>query len=93
MILSVFLFAGCKTLTGETAGHHLDDAAITTTVKSKVAAQDRLGSLTRIGVKTVESTVYLSGKVTTVEEKNKAEDIARHVDGVKNVVNNIEVQP
>jgi len=80
-------------MTGETAGHNLDDSAITATIKSKLATQDRVGSLTRIGVKTVENTVYLSGKVTTSQEKSQAEDIARHADGVKNVVNDIEVQP
>lgn len=92
-IFSIFLAAGCKTLTGETAGHHLDDTTITAAIKAKLVTQDRIGSLTRIGVKTVENTVYLSGKVTTPQEKNQVEEIARRTDGVKNVVNDIEVQP
>ena len=91
--LSLFLAAGCKTMTGQTAGHSLDDTTITTTVKAHLATGDRVGTLTMIGVTTVENTVYLSGILPSQEEKDKAEDIARRVDGAKNVVNNIEVRP
>jgi len=91
--LSLFLVAGCKTMTGQTAGHSLDDATITATVKAHLATGDRVGTLTRIGVKTVENTVYLSGLLPSQEEKEKAEVIAVQVEGVKNVVNNIEVHP
>ncbi len=91
--LSLFLAAGCKTLTGETAGHSLDDAGITATVKTRLAGGNHPGTLTHIGVKTVENTVYLSGLVPNVDDKNRAEVVARGVDGVKNVVNNIEIKP
>ncbi len=93
VIFSMSLSAACKTMTGETTGHQLDDTTITTSVKSKLASQDQFSSLTRINVKTVENVVYLTGKVTTAKEKNMAGDIAAHVDGVKKVENNIEVAP
>jgi len=91
--LLLFFAAGCKTMTGQTAGHSLDDTTITATVKAHLATGDRVGTLTRIGVKTVENTVYLSGILTSQEEKDQAEAVARQVDGVKNVVNNIEIRP
>jgi len=86
------LTAGCKTMTGETAGQNLDDSAITASVKSHLATQERIGTLTQINVTTVANTVYLSGIVQTAQEKQRAEDIARQVNGVKRVVNNIEVR-
>ena len=91
--LFLFLAAGCKTMTGQTAGHHLDDTAITAAVKAQLATKDRVGTLTRVAVTTVESTVYLSGILPTQGEKDGAENIARGVDGVKNVINNIEIRP
>ena len=91
--LTLFLTAGCRTMTGQTAGHSLDDTTITATVKAHLATGDRVGTLTRINVTTVENTVYLSGLLPSQEEKEKAEVIAVQVEGVKNVVNNIEVHP
>lgn len=95
MMLGLCLFAatGCKTMTGSSAGHNLDDAAITTSVKSHLATKDRIGTLARVNVTTVENTVYLSGVLPTEDEKIKAEEIARNVEGVKKVANNIEVRP
>ena len=84
--------AGCKTMTGETAGQNLDDSSITASVKSHLATEERMGTLTQINVKTVANTVYLSGIVSSPLEKTKAEEIARQVNGVKQVVNNIEVK-
>jgi len=91
--LSLLLTAGCKTMTGQTAGHSLDDSTITATVKTRLASGNRPGTLTHIGVKTLENTVYLSGIAPNIEEKVRAEVVAREVDGVKNVVNNIEIKP
>ena len=89
----LLMAAGCKTMTGQTAGHNLDDTALTAAVKAQLATKDRVGTLTRIAVTTVESTVFLSGILPTQEEKDRAEAIARGVDGVKSVVDNIELRP
>jgi len=35
--------------------------------------------------------VYLNGTVTDVQQKAKAEDLARQTDGVKKVINNLQV--
>ena len=40
-----------------------------------------------------DGVVKLKGTVSSVEKKAKAEEIARKVDGVKSVVNNLEVKP
>lgn len=87
----VVLLAGCTSLTGETARENLDDAAITTAVKAKLAAE-KASTLTRIGVDTVKGTVYLTGVVEAPAIKERAGEIARRIQGVRGVVNNLKVQ-
>jgi osmotically-inducible protein OsmY len=43
-------------------------------------------------VDTDNATVYLNGTVETVEQKVRAEELAREVRGVKTVVNNLQIQ-
>lgn len=83
--------AGCQSLTGKTAGENIDDATITASVKSKLVA-DKPANLTRVDVDTNNATVYLNGTVETAEQKAKAEQLAWQAKGVKNVVNNLQVQ-
>lgn len=82
---------GCQSLTGKTAGENIDDATITAAVKSKLVA-DKATNLTRVDVDTNSGTVYLNGSVETAEQKAKAEQLAWQAKGVKNVVNNLQVQ-
>ena len=89
--LIVFYLSGCQAITGETFGQNIDDTTITTSVKSKMAV-DKASSLTRVGVETTRGTVQLTGVVDSQATKNKATEIAKSVDGVKNVINNLQVQ-
>ena len=89
--LIVFFLSGCQAITGETLGQNIDDTTITTSVKSKMAV-DKASSLTRVGVETTRGTVQLTGVVDSQATKNKATEIAKSVDGVKNVINNLQVQ-
>lgn len=81
---------GCQALTGKTAGQNIDDAAITASVKSQLVA-DKAANLTRIDVDTNNGVVYLNGTVESSEQRARAEQLARRVDGVKKVVNNLQV--
>ena len=83
--------SGCQAMTGETLGEHIDDTTITTTVKTKLAAE-KGASLTRIQVDTDRGVVQLSGVVETAADRAKAEQIARSVGGVKGVKNNLQAQ-
>ncbi len=89
---SIFLTIGCQTNL-QTTGHYIDDTAITTAVKTHLVTDGPLKTMTQISVKTVENIVYLTGVAPTMQAKNRAEEIARQVDGVQTVVNNITVQP
>jgi osmotically-inducible protein OsmY len=79
--------------TAENAGRNMDNAATTASVKSKLAGDVRLSTLTSINVDSNGSTVTLTGSVPTAEDKANAERVARTVDGVTRVVNNLTVNP
>jgi hyperosmotically inducible protein len=70
----------------------VDDTAITTAVKSKLAADMQLRSVVTIEVNTTQGVVTLAGEVNSAELKSLAEKIARSVDGVKQVKNNLQVE-
>ena len=94
LVLSIFfLAAGYQTATGETMKENAVDTKITTSVKSHLATNDKLKTLTQISVRTVDKTVYLTGSVPTQKEKDLAGKVARNVEHVKKVVNDIEVKP
>ena len=87
----IVMLGGCQAITGETLGEHIDDTTITTTVKTKLAA-DKGASLTRIQVDTDRGVVQLSGVVDSAAERARAEQITRGVGGVKGVRNNLQTR-
>ena len=70
----------------------VDDSTLTVKVKSKLAADSKTSAI-KIGVETKGGVVALSGTVPTTTEKAEAEKVAKSTDGVKQVVNNITVNP
>ena len=91
LALLVTVTAGCTAMTGKTAGENVDDASITASVKSKLAAE-KMATLTKVDVDTNRGTVYLTGNVENAAVKARATEIARQVAGVRDVVNNLKVQ-
>lgn len=90
-LAGLLLVGGCQAMTGETAGQYVDDSTITTSVKAKLTG-DKTGNLTRINVETTNRVVSLNGIVDSPEQKSRAEQLAKQVDGVKSVKNNLQVQ-
>jgi hyperosmotically inducible protein len=76
---------------GPSGSERVDDAAITTKVKSALAGDPRTKAH-QINVETREGAVQLSGFVDTSEAKSTAEELARAVDSVKSVDNEIDVK-
>src|SRR5207247_3383387 len=91
MVAVLSVLSGCRSMAGKSAGTNIDDASITTAVKSKLVA-DKVSNLTRVNVDTNNGTVYLNGTVESAEQRARAEQIAREAKGVHNVVNNLQVQ-
>ena len=73
--------------TGET----IDDASITAKVKSELLADPQVKGMS-VKVDTFRGQVQLTGFVDTFEQKQKAEQLARQVNGVDMVRNNIVVK-
>jgi hyperosmotically inducible protein len=88
--LALYL-SGCQAITGETLGQNIDDTTITTTVKTRLA-QEKGATLTRVQVDTNRGVVQLSGVVDSTTDRIRAEEVTRRVDGVKKVVNNLQVK-
>jgi hyperosmotically inducible periplasmic protein len=85
--------AGCAVTRGqETVGAYVDDAAITTSVKTRFIDNKEVDA-SSIKVETLNGTVMLSGFAKNPTEKSTAETIAMKVKGVKMVKNEIAVRP
>ena len=91
--LSLLAVSGCAVTRGqETVGAYADDTAITTAVKSRYVGNKDVDA-SSIRVETLNGTVMLSGFAKSDIEKSSAESIARKVNGVKSVKNEIAVRP
>ena len=93
MAVAVFATAGCAVSRDQqTTGAYIDDATITSQVKSRMLDNPDVAG-TSISVETLNGTVMLSGFAKNTTEKTTAERIARDVNGVKEVKNQIAVRP
>ena len=89
--VSLTFLMACEATTGKTTVQSIDDAAVTASVQGKLTA-DKLSNFSRINVDTERSVVTLNGVVRSVEEKSRAEDLARRTAGVRTVLNNLQIQ-
>jgi hyperosmotically inducible periplasmic protein len=90
-LVTVALVSGCAQLTGKSAGTNVDDAGITATVKTNLASERGMQTLTAIDVDTNRGVVSLNGVVESTAAKQRAANIAQQTSGVTRVVNNLQV--
>ena len=81
------LAAGC----GKTVGDTIDDATITTRVRSALLNEPDVAA-TRIDVSTSAGIVTLAGVVRSKAEEDRAIAVARQVPGVKDVRSALKIQ-
>jgi osmotically-inducible protein OsmY len=92
LVMLTLAFGACaSTSKQESTGEYVDDSVITTKVKSLLAADDFLKSF-EISVETFKGTVQLSGFVGSQKAVDKAVEIARSVQGVKSIKNDLIVK-
>lgn len=97
--ISIFLstvvlmaLVGCASSdTKESTGQYVDDSVITTKVKAAIFNEPTLKSA-EINVETFKGTVQLSGFVSTQSNVLKAIEVARGVNGVKSVKDDMRVK-
>jgi osmotically-inducible protein OsmY len=75
----------------ESTGEYVDDSAITAKVKTALI-QDPEVKATDVKVETYKGVVQLSGFANSEKEINKAVQVARDVQGVKSVKNDIRIK-
>ena len=87
-LLAPLMLAAC----GKTVGDTIDDATISTRVKTALLNDPVVGGL-RIDVDTFKGVVTLSGRVRAKEDEVKAIELARKVGGVADVKSSLQIQP
>jgi osmotically-inducible protein OsmY len=87
---AVLGLAGCASTPGQ--NNYFDDAMVTARVKKAIYNEASL-KVTDISVKTENAVVSLSGAVKNRNERTRAAEVARHVEGVKLVKNELKVDP
>lgn len=90
-LLVVTLVACAPTDKRASTGEYIDDTLITGKVKAALVADPELKA-TEINVETFKGTVQLSGFVAVPEHIPKAVQLARTIEGVKEVKNDMAVK-
>jgi hyperosmotically inducible protein len=88
MIVLPLTFAAC----GKTVGETIDDATITARVKTALLNDSQVGGL-KIDVDTTKGVVTMSGIVKSQAEAERAVQLAKQVNGVKDVKSTLQVGP
>ena len=87
-LIAPLLLVAC----GKTVGETIDDATITTRVKTAILNDPEIGGL-RIDVDTFKGVVTLSGAVKSAAERDKAMATARKIGGVTDVKSTLQIIP
>jgi osmotically-inducible protein OsmY len=90
-ILLATLFGCAETPQHEGTGAYFDDTVVTTRVKAAIFNEPSLKTF-EINVETYKGTVQLSGFVSARSEIDTATNVARRVEGVRSVKNDIRVR-
>jgi hyperosmotically inducible protein len=88
LVLVPVLFAAC----GKSIGETIDDATITTRVKTALLNDSQVAGL-KIDVDTTLGVVTMSGVVRSRNEEQRAIQLARGIPGVKDVRSTLQVNP
>jgi hyperosmotically inducible protein len=92
IMVSLLGLAACAgSESSRSTGAYVDDKAISTKVKAKLAS-DSMTEAMKVEVETYKGVVQLSGFVDNKETVRRAGEIARSVEGVKEVKNNLLVR-
>ena len=93
MTRKLSLWIGAVALVALNVACAQSDAGITTEVKAKLEADRSMSSSATIQVETNKKVVTLSGKAASDAEKKRAVQVAKATEGVKEVVDNLAIDP
>ncbi|MDY7577922.1 BON domain-containing protein [Herbaspirillum sp. RTI4] len=90
--LCMLSLVGCaSTSSHEGTGEYVDDAVITTKVKTAILNEPNLKSM-EVNVETYKGVVQLSGFVSSSSAASRASEVAATVKGVKSVKNDLRMK-
>ncbi|TFY96334.1 BON domain-containing protein [Ramlibacter humi] len=84
------LGSGDTTTGTRTAGQAIDDVTIGTKLKAAIVADKELSAL-KINVDTTQGNVRLKGEVKNLAQWRRAAELARNIEGVKSVDNQLVI--
>jgi osmotically-inducible protein OsmY len=88
MLVLPLTFAAC----GKSVGETIDDATITARVKTALLNDPQVGGM-KIDVDTTQGVVTMSGIVKSQAEADRAVQLARQANGVKDVKSTLQINP
>ena len=91
MAFGLTMFSGCATMTGETAGEHIDDSSIYTQA-SAIVVQDPDAKYLKIEVTVTKGEVVLTGFVNSTVTENRVVAKIKEIKGVKAVKSLLKVE-
>lgn len=91
-LVLVVTLSGCGYVTSRSAGQIVNDVALTTQVKSRLATTEGMGTLTRISVDTQDDWVTLTGEVPDDETWKRIDRMVRQIAGDNRVHNQLTVE-
>ena len=90
--LSLLALGACSVTSGQKSpGEFVDDSLITTQVKAAFVRDSEINAF-EINVETYKGVVQLSGFVSSRNSANRAVELARQVNGVKAVRNDMQIR-
>ncbi len=92
MVFGLALFSGCASMTGRTAGEHIDDATITTEVNA-IIVKDADAQYLKIDVSSTDGNVTLQGFIHDKKAEDRIVAKIREIKGVKSVKSLLKVEP
>lgn len=87
--LAVFLSVACRP--NQTVETQTKDAGMKATIKTRLAAEVSAATITAVEVNVTNGAVTLAGPVGSAEDRQRIEDVARSVEGVVSVMNNLQI--
>jgi osmotically-inducible protein OsmY len=92
LVAALLVVSLLVTACGKTVGDTIDDATITTRVKTALLNDPDVGGLA-IDVDTFKGVVTVSGRVKSKAEEDKVVSIARRTGGVTDVKSTLQIEP
>jgi osmotically-inducible protein OsmY len=89
---AALLASGCSLVTDMSPSQLANDITTTTTVKSRLATAEGMGSLTNVHVRTHNDMVYLTGTVKDEATRARIDKLVRNVAGDNRLTNELQLE-